>query len=271
MLKRKTYYSYISDTLRIQHLVDYELDTSGKYYQPHTHDFVELTYIIEADGYHSPEDREYKLKKHDLVITPPYTYHRMKLKKGSVYERYNLTIHSDFIKNIDLASVFNTINVINCTSLPRITDIFKKTDFYWENLNKNQFEEISVMLVKEIFYNLSIINAEFANVPFYVNPILSKAIDYINSNLHSIKSVSEISTKLYITDSYLYEVFKKHLKTSPKKYINSKRLYMARNEILSGKKPTEVFSKVGFSDYTSFYRNFTSHFGYPPSKEGQEV
>ena len=267
---RKTYYTYISNNLRIQHVANYNLDISGKYYQPHTHELAELTYIIEADGYHAPEDREYKLKKHDLVITPPFTYHRMNLKKGSVYERYNLTIHSDFIKDIDLTHVFQTINVINCTSLPRITDIFKKTDFYWEHLNETQFEDIAVMLVKEIFYNISILNNDVSNVPFYVNPILSKAIDYINSNLHSIKSISEISAKLYITDSYLYEIFKKHLKTSPKKYITSKRLHIAKNGIISGKKPTEVFSKVGFSDYTSFYRNFTTFFGYPPSKEQHE-
>ena len=267
MALRKTYYTYISDKIRIQHVYDSDLDTSGKYYQPHTHDFVELTYVIEADGFHAPEDREYKLKKHDLVITPPYTYHRMKLKPSSTYERYNLTIHSDFIKGIDITDIFNKINVINCTSLPRITDIFKKTDYYRENLNDSQFEDIAVMLIKEIFYNLSILNHDDANAPYYVNAILSKAIDYINSNLSTIESVSEISKHLYITDSYLFEIFKKHLKTSPKKYITEKRLYIAKNKISMGNKPSEVYTEVGFSDYATFYRNYVTLFGHSPSKE----
>ncbi len=269
-MSRINYFSYISDNLRIQHVIDTNLNTDGKYYQPHTHDYIELTYVLEADGYHNPEDREYKLRKHDLVITAPYTFHRMKLKNGSVYERDNLVINNSFLENINVSEIETKINVINCISLPRITDIFKKLDYYRKNLDDKSFEDISIMLVKEIFYNLSILNSDFASTPSYPNLILTKAIDFINTNLFDIKSVSDISRELFVTDSYLYEIFKKHLKTSPKKYINSKRLYIAKNEISLGRKPTEVFSKVGFSDYTSFYRNYTALFGYPPSKEIQE-
>lgn len=267
---RINHFAYISDNLRIQHVTDRNLNTDGVYYQPHTHEHIELTYVLEADGYHNPEDREYKLRKHDLVITAPFTFHRMKLKNGSVYDRYNLVLNNSFLTNIDVSEILNKINVINCISLTRITDNFKKLDYYRKNLDDKKFEDISIMLVKEIFYNLSILNSDFASTPSYPNPILTKAIDYINANLFEIKSISDVSRELFVTDSYLYEIFKKHLKTSPKKYINAKRLYIAKNEIAMGKKPTEVFSKVGFSDYTSFYRNYTGLFGYPPSKEGHE-
>ena len=269
-MSRINHFSYISENLRIQHVTDKNLVTEGKYYQPHTHEHIELTYIIEADGYHNPEDREYKLRKHDLVITAPYTFHQMKLKDGSVYERYNLVLNSSFLKNINASDIVNKMNVINCVSLPRITDIFKKLDYYRKNLDDESFEDISIMLIKEIFYNLSILNSDLASPPSFPNPILTKAIDYINTRLFEIKSISEISKALFVTDSYLYEIFKIHLKTSPKKYINSKRLYVAKNEIASGGKPTEVYQRVGFSDYTSFYRNYTALFGYPPSREGQE-
>ena len=86
--ERTTFYSVITDKFRIQHALDTEVDTKGYYYQPHTHDAIELTYIIEADGFHAPEDREYKLKKNDLAITPPSTFHRMKLKDNKL--RYRL-------------------------------------------------------------------------------------------------------------------------------------------------------------------------------------
>ena len=210
------------------------------------------------------------MKPNDLVITPPSTYHRMNLINGTTYERYNLSIHPDLVKNVDLDYIFKNINVINCTNYTRITDIFKKTDYYAKNLSKTQFVDMAIMLVKEIFYNLSIYNGSSNNDPTLLNPILSKAINYINNNLNEIKSITEISNALYITDSYLYEIFKKHLKLSPKKFITTKRLFMARNEILLGKKPTEVFSQFGFSDYSSFYRSYVSHFGYSPSKQNIE-
>jgi AraC-like DNA-binding protein len=32
-----------------------------------------------------------------------------------------------------------------------------------------------------------------------------------------------------------------------------------------GAKPSEIYLKAGFEDYTSFYRSFKKFFGFPPS------
>jgi AraC-like DNA-binding protein len=43
---------------------------------------------------------------------------------------------------------------------------------------------------------------------------------------------------------------------------------MAQREISFGAKPTDVYVKCGFSDYSTFYRAYKNQFGKPPSEKG---
>ena len=70
----------------------------------------------------------------------------------------------------------------------------------------------------------------------------------------------------FVTESYLYRLFKNELHKTPAKYIASKRLLLAERMISDGESPTTVYEKCGFSDYTTFYRDYRAHFGHTPSK-----
>jgi AraC-like DNA-binding protein len=123
------------------------------------------------------------------------------------------------------------------------------------------------LLIEELFYALNLENVENAREMKEINPILSGALKYINDNLFTLKGISEVTDALFVTESYLHRLFKSELHKSPKKYINDKRLLAAQSLIQMGEKPTEIYERCGFSDYTSFYRNYKEHFGYSPSKE----
>ena len=92
----------------------------------------------------------------------------------------------------------------------------------------------------------------------------------INSDLFKINSIGEIASKLFVSETYLYKIFKKELKVTPKQYINEKKLLAAQNMILLGRKPTRVYKICGFADYSSFYRNYLKYFKTPPSNNGIE-
>jgi AraC-like DNA-binding protein len=84
----------------------------------------------------------------------------------------------------------------------------------------------------------------------------------------TLDGIDEICNELFITKSHLHHLFMKHLNITPKKYITSKRLAMAQREISFGAKPTDVYVKCGFSDYSTFYRAYKNQFGRPPSEKG---
>lgn len=108
-----------------------------------------------------------------------------------------------------------------------------------------------------------------ANAALYLHHIENKIFE--GAHLFTIRSISEISDSLFITESYLYEIFKSPLHISPKKYITAKRLLTAKREPDLGAAPTRIYQKTGFSSYAAFYRSYTAFFGHAPSKEKLET
>jgi len=234
-------------------------------YFSHTHDIIELLYMVEAEGYYYIEDQQYKFKNGTLIITPPSTYHRIIFSDKTVSETYNFCFNNDFLDPINATEILEKVKVVHCSEQSNISRIFKSVDYYHQNLAKEEFRDLSQNLAKEIFYNLQIYCNTHDIVQKSLNPILSEAIEYINNNLYTIENISEVSNHVHVTECYLFEVFRKHLKTSPKRYINTKRLLAAKNELLLGSKPSDVYLKVGFNNYTTFYKSFYNFFNCAPS------
>ena len=100
-----------------------------------------------------------------------------------------------------------------------------------------------------------------------INPILSRALEYISRNLFTIKDMSEVAQAVFVSDSYLYRLFGRELFNTPKKYITEKRLLWAQKQLQKGRNPAKIAEECGFEDYTTFYRNYVKLFGKNPSKE----
>ena len=79
-----------------------------------------------------------------------------------------------------------------------------------------------------------------------------------------LSDIGEIANHLFVSESYLFRLFKRELHQTPKKYIREKRLLMAQKMLSEGEKPSRVSECCGFSDYTTFYRNYTAFFGRSP-------
>ena len=52
-------------------------------------------------------------------------------------------------------------------------------------------------------------------------------------------------------------------------YTLHKRIVTARARLLSGESPAAVFESSGFSDYSSFYRQYRKIVGNPPSADAR--
>lgn len=234
----------------------------------HVHRTYELIYLCSGDATYAIEDRKYRLKKDDLIIIRPHMYHVLQFHSEQPYERYNVQFDPAVLGADIMELLPKEMDVINCAHVPVITDLFKRVDYYHTCFSEEAAGKIIVLLLKELMYNLSVVgqNEDMQRIST-VHPIVQRALSLINTELFTIDNVGEIAQKLYVTESYLYRLFKKELLTTPGKYITEKRLLAARNMLLQGKNPTQVYISCGFSDYSAFYRNYQSFFGYPPSKE----
>lgn len=256
---------YQSKKLIYHHTISTAAD--NELFNLHTHILPELMFFVKGKAEQMVENKVYHMQKNDLVFVKPAVHHKITPDLSTEYERYVLMFDPDIISGTGGEAVFETSDTINCTGGGIIPEIIKKLDYYCENFDGHSFEEIGAMLIREIFYNISKLKSPDSSPEKLVSPLLSQALEYINSNLYTIRSVSEISDSLYITESYLYSIFRQQLKTTPKKYINDKRLLCARRAIQSGTPPTRVYQDVGFAEYSSFYRSYAKLFGVPPSKK----
>lgn len=233
----------------------------------HSHNTYELVFFEGGDAIYVIEDRKYTLKKNDLVFIRPRRYHYIDMKSNAKYTRINIAFERDFVGKDLLHSIPEGIEVINCPPKSIIAENLKRIDYYRENLGEEDFASVLSGLLREIFYNIALSNQTVSNIPSELSPLLTKALDYINANLYTIKSVEEISRELFITEAYFFKLFKEQLKISPKKYINTKRLLHAQKLIRSGRKPTDIYLECGFETYVGFYKQYLKTFGYPPSSE----
>lgn len=57
------------------------------------------------------------------------------------------------------------------------------------------------------------------------------------------------------------------MKVTLMKYIRSKKVIYGQYLIRQGTSPKEVAKKLSFKDYSTFYRDYVTTFGYSPNKE----
>ena len=244
-------------------------EPTNSLFQPHMHDSCELLMIIRGDIFYSVEGREYKLKSGDIVLSRPYVMHHIQSNSAAVYERFNVIFEEKKLPKSIRDKIPLGIDVFKLSDYERILDLFLKIDYYAQNFSGEVLTRLAINIVEEIYCNLAISSNKGRDAT--VNQLTDQAISYINKNLTTIRNISEICDALYITKSHLHHLFVKNIHITPKQYIISKRLMKARKMLLHGGKPTEIYTECGFDDYTTFFRNYTKHFGYSPSSECKQL
>ncbi len=258
-------YIQTADKLFFKHEISENLPCDV--FSMHTHNAYELIYFMDGDATHVIEDRKYKLKKGDLILIRPMQYHFIQIDASARYERYNILFDPGKHGVESAALIPDDLEVIHLQGNEIIESIFQKCDLYHSS-SPETFEKILPHLLSELFYNIALFPGPQSTDTSSVSPLISKALKYINENLCTIQRIEQVADHLFVSESYFFRLFQKELHQTPKKYILEKRLLMAQKMLESGTKPTLACERCGFGDYTTFYRNYCSFFGNPPSITG---
>jgi len=96
---------------------------------------------------------------------------------------------------------------------------------------------------------------------------LIKILKYIDRHYSASLSLSVLSEKLGLSQSYIALLFKKELACKPSEYINNVRVTVAKTILSETDMPvSEISEKVGYSDVYYFSKIFKKIIGVPPSK-----
>lgn len=242
--------------------------------QTHTHDTLELYYFISGNAVFYVEGNAYKLSPGDILIIREGETHFLKLISDEPYERIVLNFSKSFLSLVD--------------SEQSLMDIYSDRPLVKNNLIKSKDLSIDILSVLTkmespessdyhraiklkilLSYILLDMNDYYRRITPLENQsaepdLFSKIILYINQNLSSDLCLDFISSKFYISKSYLNRLFKDKTGCTVWQYITVKRLVLSKGLIEDGTKASKACFLAGFNDYSTFFRQYKKYFGASP-------
>ncbi len=93
-------------------------------------------------------------------------------------------------------------------------------------------------------------------------------VQFIDSNYTQPMTIQDLATRINMSPTYFCRVFKQTTGETAMHYITRKRIHAAIMYVHN--KPnmtyTEIFEKVGYSDFSTFFRNFKKIMGVSPNE-----
>ena len=243
-------------------------------FKMHIHSQAELLYVLSGGGSFHIEGNVYATERESIFITRPTESHYLELDPSMPYERIVINFNTNIFQSLDPEQ--HLIQPFMDRPVGQ-RNLYKPSDFNGTLYQKYLFEMVQASDVPRlnVLVNLIPLLAEIRNsfhspLEYDKNPdtIEYRILNYINNHLSEDLSLSNICKKYYISTSQLYRLFKKATGTTVLEYVTHKRLMLAKGMLIEGEKASDVFSKCGFHDYSTFYRAYKKHFGASPKAVG---
>ena len=236
----------------------------------HCHDSYEILYVIDGTGKFMIEGTSFDVKPGTLVVIRPFEYHSMQLNDSSSYERYVIHFSEEYLVD-DVKRLLQAIldgvegsgKVYNAISLSKnVLSVFERFDTA-ESLPEDEKAIYVKTLLSELMVFLSVSGGE--NININEGELGARVIRYLNENIYRNLSLDTLARRFFVSKYYLCRAFKKHNGVSVHGYINHKRVMYAKQLIEQGETASAAAYKVGFGDYSAFYRAYVKIVGKAPT------
>ncbi len=239
----------------------------------HCHQTYEFLFVADGRGKYIIEGEEFSFSPGTLLIARPLEYHCIKINAGVPYERYviNFTpealipelreLFDEIIVKGKEAKVYSALGF--SASLISVFDRFSLAS----SLNKDKCEQFMKLLLSELIMLMSSASGQALSTD--TGELGARVIKYLNENIDKKISLDKIAKRFFVSKYYLCRAFKKHNGISVHGYINRKRIMLAKQFMESGETASGAAYRVGFGDYSAFYRAYVKIFGEAPTSSAE--
>ncbi len=258
----------------------------------HTHEFMEINYIMEGEFLNTVEGQEVIMGKGDVCILPPLIYHSFDIIESDIEKRKNSYALNIFIKKDAIKEYFNKNfrtnafeKFINCIVAGKshrkfayfkcsessfgeaIAKLFlyadKHLDCDGNKFNADIKEHLTHALIFEITnperYALSFSNS-FSGTFHSTNDIL----EFIKNNFNTI-NLEQVADKFNYSFSYTSKLIKQRTGLGFSQLLTSIKIDKAKELLLKTELPVQQISDYcGYSNIEHFHRTFRKHTGMTP-------
>ncbi|MGL5951079.1 MAG: AraC family transcriptional regulator [Cetobacterium sp.] len=253
-------------------------------YPKHSHDYIEINFMVSGNSSQRVDGELVELKKGDLLFLSPGIEHDIS-KCGEDDIMINFIINPIFFE-----SLLIFIDSKNYLSDFIVQTVFKKENFIalvFKNLNtnreiKNIITKIIIELKNEktnLLHNskmkflVGLLFIELSNeTPYkisknnYNDKMILDILSYIENNLEDASLIS-LSEKLNLKDYNLAKFIKKNMGKTFKEIVKDVRLEKICDFLLSTDiSILEISRMMGFSSSSFFYKEFNYKYGMSPKE-----
>lgn len=226
-------------------------------------DFFQIIYFVKGDIKICVGNYERKLQQGDVVIIPPSTYYKAKVNKNFNLEMYCIKVAQELIPESLSKTLIESKPFYDKNAT--LNYLFSDVEELLNNSKYSNEDKVIVFKceVLKFLVLLSKQDCDSTNKEIVFNLLLN----YINTHIGEKLTLTNISENFNYSESYLSKLFKEKMNCSIMLYIRNKKCVLANELIAKGGKPREVCFKLGFDEYSTFYRCYKSITGYSPSRK----
>ena len=252
----------------------------------HTHDFIEIVYILSGRMTQIIDGQSYDVTRGDLLFMNYGCTHSFLASEVSDTSYVNILFSPETIsENITPSNALSLLALTSFNALSsdggygiltftgeerrRLENIvlsmhaeFKGKDQGWEDVVKNYFNILLTYMLRQ--------SNNLGGVA--VDGIWRELLKFIEENLETKFSLAGLAQKCFYNPSYFSRMFKEKFGMPLMEYITYKRLDKAAELLTSSSQSVEdICRSVGFSDRSGFYHAFSRRFGMTPQQYRKSV
>ncbi len=233
----------------------------------HAHAQYEILHFISGNAELRLEGERILLFPDALLLIPKGAIHRICPITPAPFRRS--VINFTELPTGVSETLFARPRVLDITGERRIKEALERLRDYSEYFSGEDKKRALSVSVTELLLLLQK-GAPLEHSPAQYGHFMEQALEYIEKHITEIGDIEALCRALHVSRAYLYREFEGALGLSPKRYINQKRLLMAKELLLLGEDATRVALRCGWRDYSAFYRAYREHFGYSPQETKNE-
>ena len=234
-----------------------------KGHEIHTHH--EIIYYIDGDATFISGNSCTVLEKNTLIFVPKGYFHNFDIKQQDKYVRLTISFPDMPILDEVLAEAQDII-------VTRSAEVISFAQAIIKNIDSNPLPAQSLSVYASFLSLMSELTRHrttSVQLPPKKNT-LSECISFIDEHFTENIAVSDLAKKYFVSKSFLFSEFKRTFGISIHQYITQRRMIYAKKLLDEGKKPTDVYTYCGYSDYSTFYKAYIKRFRQSPKTDKKD-
>ena len=242
----------------------------------HTHETYEIYCFLSGDADYYVEGTVYPLLPGDILIMKKAEAHSLLIKSPIPYQRVVVHFSPDALLADGQAR----------ESLQRFLDdrplgkqnrypaaLFPNTHwrYYLEQIHTAADMSLRRAYLTVLISEMAGAYPGLTDESGKESDLITQVIGYINHHLTEEMNLEQISKAFFLSKAQMNRRFKKATGSTVWEYVQTKRVFFARELLQKGQTPTNVFALSGFRDYGTFYRAYKAAFGVSPGADRLRV